>query len=451
MNWGSRSKSTSKIKRLGRSVSQRRMPRETEKPPLTMIDEKPTDGTSTSEKDHDGHGMMKSANFKRVPNPNNEFDIFFCQHGHGVMNDFFLDRVFSTEFFFCARTHVVATTVCTTGSVHALTCCTHIFLSTARSLRTSHTSHACHIHAWLKVMKKGSLHMCHISPSRLLQSHVSPILAVPWRSLRDHSWLWRPHVLAVLTCLESAGHAHFRTSSEKFGYLVKSALDTGYEPKKFVKITSVDSDTVLIDDPDVNQISDFSKNKRENTGLFGVLTMFESSVSHVSQNYFCIQVESKESMHRETDCWTEREKERNEREGFVISVVSRWQRKIDGTTLGVILFRLSENSILMDEISEIILNEELNKLSLVKIQFRENYFWMSTRWRSRIWSEEIQNTHCSSHNESLNLKERQLEKAHQWADQAQRERIHLCSRLRWRTIFIKKAMREVAEKLKIFF
>ena len=56
-------KASSKIKRLGRSASQRRMPRETEKLPLTMIDEKPTDGTSTSKKDQDGHGMMKSENF----------------------------------------------------------------------------------------------------------------------------------------------------------------------------------------------------------------------------------------------------------------------------------------------------------------------------------------------------------------------------------------------------
>ena len=59
-------KASSKTKRLGRSVSQRRMPRETEKPPLTMIDEKPTDGTSTSKKDRVGHGMMKSSNFLKV-------------------------------------------------------------------------------------------------------------------------------------------------------------------------------------------------------------------------------------------------------------------------------------------------------------------------------------------------------------------------------------------------
>ena len=62
------------------------MPRETEKLPLTMIDEKPTDGKSTSKKDQDGHGMMKSENFYRVPNPDDEMDNFFGQDDHGVMN-----------------------------------------------------------------------------------------------------------------------------------------------------------------------------------------------------------------------------------------------------------------------------------------------------------------------------------------------------------------------------
>ena len=65
-NWKKvHTKASSKIKRLGMSVSQRRMPRETEKPVLAMIDEKPTDGTSTSKKDEDGHGTMKSENFLR--------------------------------------------------------------------------------------------------------------------------------------------------------------------------------------------------------------------------------------------------------------------------------------------------------------------------------------------------------------------------------------------------
>ena len=52
---------------------------------------------------------------------------------------------------------------------------------------------------------------------------------------------------------------------------------------------------------------------------------------------------------------------------------SRCQGKIDGTVSGGILFRLTENSVLMDEISENIFNEEL-KLFLQKIEFRENFF-----------------------------------------------------------------------------
>ena len=53
---------------------------------------------------------------------------------------------------------------------------------------------------------------------------------------------------------------------------------------------------MLIDDPDLNEIFDVSKNTHENKRLFGVLTMFESSVSHVSHDDFALQIESKESM-----------------------------------------------------------------------------------------------------------------------------------------------------------
>ena len=43
---------------------------------------------------------------------------------------------------------------------------------------------------------------------------------------------------------------------------------------------------------------------------------------------------------------------------------------------------------------------------------------------------------------------RQLLKANQWAGQARRERIHLCSELEMKDHLIKKAMQEVAKKLK---
>ena len=128
-------KASSKIRRLGRSVSRRRMPRETEKPPLTIIDETPTDGTSTSKKDQDGDGTVKAENFKE----------------------------------FCTCTHRTQMTNWRT------------FLS-----RWSHARMA-------QVSVKWCLHMCHTSPSRHLPSHVSPIVGVLERSLRDHSRL-RPHL-----------------------------------------------------------------------------------------------------------------------------------------------------------------------------------------------------------------------------------------------------------------
>ena len=58
-------------------------------------------------------------------------------------------------------------------------------------------------------------------------------------------------------------------------------------PKKFDKSTSEDSDTMLVHDPDLNEISDLSKNTHENIGLFGVLSMFELSVTAVSHEDFC--------------------------------------------------------------------------------------------------------------------------------------------------------------------
>ena len=48
-----------------------------------------------------------------------------------------------------------------------------------------------------------------------------------------------------------------RHEDEEFGCLAKSVLNTGYEPKEFDKNTSVDSDTMRINDQDHN-ISDFS-------------------------------------------------------------------------------------------------------------------------------------------------------------------------------------------------
>ena len=45
---------------------------------------------------------------------------------------------------------------------------------------------------------------------------------------------------------------------------------TGYEPKKLDKMVPADDDATPINDPDHDSAPDFSKNTRENAGLFGV-------------------------------------------------------------------------------------------------------------------------------------------------------------------------------------
>ena len=82
----------------------------------------------------------------------------------------------------------------------------------------------------------------------------------------------------------------------------------------------------------------------------------------------------------------------------------------------------------MDEISENIFNEGLNKLFLRKIQFRENHIWMNTTWRSRNRSEEIQNVHWLNRSMSLNRKDDNNWKPINGQIKLS-ERIHLCRRL----------------------
>ena len=184
--------------------------------------------TSTGEKDQDGHRTTKSEKFQGVGSVHTHWTqttnwIFFVK----IVIEWWMLISFSPEFswqFLRVRTQekrlqCVRREGCT-YTIHSLIART--FFCTVTFAHFSCVSHT----RMAQGCQKSFLHMCHISPSRFLQSHVSPILAVPWRSRRDHSWLWRPHVLASLTCPKSAGHAHFHTSSEKFGYLATSVLNT---------------------------------------------------------------------------------------------------------------------------------------------------------------------------------------------------------------------------------
>ena len=97
--------------------------------------------------------------------------------------------------------------------------------------------------------------------------------------------------------------------------------------------------------------------------------------------------------------------------------------------MGVILSTLTENYILMNEISEKTWNEELNKPFLVKIPLRENFTRLSTTWRSKILERRNSEYALFESQRELESQRLQLLEDNQWAEQAQRERTHLCVEL----------------------
>ena len=102
---------------------------------------------------------------------------------------------------------------------------------------------------------------------------------------------------------------------------------------------------------------------------------------------------------------------------------------VDETVWGVMLTRLKENSILVNGISENTSSEELNKLFMVKIQFGESFF--STEYNMEIQNSErrIPAYALLESQRELGSLGQQFLMANHWADQAQREGIHLCSEL----------------------
>ena len=123
---------------------------------------------------------------------------------------------------------------------------------------------------------------------------------------------------------------------------------------------------------------------------------------------------------------------------------SRCQRKVNGT-VSVWVWRVTENSILMNGIFEDTWSEELNKLFLVKIQFTEDYTWLSRTWRAKIL--ERRNSDFA-----LTESQRELESQRQQSLKPNHTKLdvreYICvANWRWRIVFIKNAVQEVAEKL----
>ena len=274
--------------------------------------------------------------------------------------------------------------------IHTLTWCTHIFLHSACTVTFCTFLMRCHIHAWLKGAKKVlctcvvSLYLAFSSlmshPSLLfLHGHFEPTFpSAPflpyflvlkaqgmrnsargrevWLSgqVRPHHRLWAQRVRQDHTC----GQWH----------------DTHWRSRPQLKSLT-------------------SRNTHEKIGLFDVLTMFESSVSHVSHD---LALQIKEIMQSGNRCQTEREK-------FLWSVLqSRCQRKVNGTVL-VWVWRVTEKSFSDGWVLREHLQRRTRQAITGESPVQKNNIWMGTRWRSRIWSEEIQNTHWLSRSVSMNL------------------------------------------------
>ena len=165
------------------------------------------------------------------------------------------------------------------------------------------------------------------------------------------------------------------------------------------------------------------KSHARTLGLFSVSTKLEASVSHVSHG------ESKDSMHRPRQR-EKKEREREKKEKVLWSVLqSRCQREVDWN-------RIKSHSpqthrdFYSDERD---LREDLERRAQQAVhceKFSSEKLYL-TEYDLEIQNLERRNSECAL-NESrreLESRRRQLLEANQWADQSQRERIHLCSEL----------------------
>ena len=346
------------------------------------------------------------------------------------------------------RTHnVVATAVCATERcTHTPTCCTHIFLRTARSLRTSHTLMHVNTHAWLKSQVLVAC-ACHISlSSHLLPSHVSPVLApaVPWRSLRDHSRLrprrphWRscPHDLAELSRPESAGQAD--SARGRAGWLSGQVVtNTGYEPKRVRQdhFRGQWHDAHQRSGPQFLRLLENHKREHETIRCFhSVWILFFARFSLV---ILFLWKKAKKACNRET---VARKREKETKEKVLWSVLqSRCQGKVDGT---VWFSEESKNSVLKSlerRAQQAILGENCSETIMLDWvrhwdpKFGSKKFRISIiRVTARAW---ISKTAVIGNifNGQIKLSVRE----------------HICvANCRWRVVFTRIATQEVAKKLK---
>ena len=193
--------------------------------------------------------------------------------------------------------------------------CTHTHLSHAHS--SAHSAftayiahlHACHTHAWFKVTKKVhcicvvSLHLAF----SLLMIHLSLLFlhghfgTNPDNDLTDSDIHM---ILPYFSVLKAQNMRHSAPASRSLAtwpsqmqtQVMNPTSSTRSLPWMMTRCSSKIRTTIS---------PTSRKNAYENIGLFGVPTVFESSVSHVSHDDVALQIESKESMQSGNRCWAE--------------------------------------------------------------------------------------------------------------------------------------------------
>ena len=241
---------------------------------------------------------------------------------------------------------------------------------------------------------------------------------------------------------------------------------------------SEDSDATPINDPDRDNLSDFSRVTRESTGRFGVSNVcVDPSVLHgvLPEKRQLRETESSDQWFSHVSCdrhqlretgSRQREREREDREtgycrrlasertrtwnpGSVISIDESVSRKSRRNIANGARSKISHSHQTQHEFSsENTLNGEHDKLSKVKIQLRENCILLSMMWRSKIYREASQNMHYMSLGKSLNPRVNNCDK--QFDGQIMLNEKELTCVASWseRIVFIKRATQEVAKKLK---
>ena len=228
------------------------------------------------------------------------------------------------------------------------------------------------------------------------------------------------------------------------GRLVKSAHLTGYEPNGSDSMINADNNATPINDPDNDGISEFSKTTHDNTGWFGVPTVFESSVPQISRGDLALQKAkrawlgkpraSKGCGETEAVLWLVLQNRCQEGgpRSSMRSHSHQTQRKLysDERDLREHLERRAQQAI-YDE------NSVRRKL-------------YSTDCNTEIQSSGRRNSEDALHESQRELESQrqQLLMANHWANKLNVKEYICAANWRWEVIFIGNATREVAKKVK---